>query len=170
VILKLKVVLLICCTLAFAACKVNYSFTGAAIAPDVKTISIQTFPNYAPLIQPTLSQAFTEALKDKFQSQTNLQLISRGGDLTFEGSITGYSISPISIQSGTDVAAQTRLTITVSVKFTNQKNEKQNFEASFSRFSDFESTKSLATEETRLIKEINDQLVQDIFNKAVVNW
>ncbi len=117
-----------------------------------------------------MSQAFTEALKDKFQSQTNLQLISRGGDLTFEGSITGYSISPISIQSGTDVAAQTRLTITVSVKFTNQKNEKQNFEASFSRFSDFESSKSLATEEPRLIKEINDQLVQDIFNKAVVNW
>ena len=55
------------------ACKVNYSFTGASIPPDVKTISIQTFPNYAPLVQPLLSQIFTEALKEKFQAQTNLQ-------------------------------------------------------------------------------------------------
>lgn len=154
----------------FSSCKVNYSFTGASIPPDVKTISVQTFPNYAPLVQPILSQTFTEALKDKFQAQTNLQLVSRGGDLSFEGSITGYNVAPISIQSGTDVAAQTRLTITVSVKFSNAKNEKQNFETSFSRFADFESTKSLATEEERLIKEINEQLVQDIFNKAVVNW
>ncbi len=153
-----------------SACKVNYSFTGASIAPDVKTFSVVTFPNYAPLIQPILSQNFTEALKDKFQSQTNLELVSRGGDMNFEGSITGYNASPIAIQSGTDLAAQTRLTITVNVKFTNSKNEKQNFESTFSRYADYESSKSLSSEEDRLIKEINDQLVQDIFNKAVVNW
>ena len=156
--------------ISITGCKVNYSFTGASIPPEVKTISIQTFPNYAPLVQPLLSQAFTEALKDKFLAQTNLQLISRGGDLSFEGSITGYNVAPIAIQSGTDVAALTRLTITVNIKFTNAKNEKQNFESSFSRFLDFESSKSLATVEERLIREINEQLVQDIFNKAVVNW
>ena len=169
----MKTKFLACITLlliGFSSCKVNYSFTGASIPPDVKTISVQTFPNYAPLVQPLLSQSFTEALKDKFQSQTNLQLVSRGGDLSFEGSITGYNVAPISIQSGTDVAAQSRLTITVSVKFTNSKNDKQNFETSFTRFADFESSKSLVTEEERLIKESNDQLVQDIFNKAVVNW
>ena len=152
------------------SCKVNYSFTGASIPPDVQTFSVQTFPNYAPLVQPQLSQTFTEALKDKFQSQTNLQQVSKGGDLSFEGSITGYVVNPISIQSGSDIAAQTRLTITVSVKFVNAKNDKQNFESVFSRFADFPTSKSLATEEDRLIKEINDQLVQDIFNKAVVNW
>ena len=156
--------------LSIAGCKVNYSFTGASIAPDVKTISVQTFPNYAPLVQPTLSQTFTEALKDKFQAQTNLQLVSRGGDLTFEGSITGYTIAPIAIQAGSDIAAQNRLTIAVNVKFTNSKNEKQNFETTFSQYADFESSKSLVIEEERLIKEINDKLVQDIFNKAVVNW
>lgn len=156
--------------LLIQSCKVNYSFTGASIPPDVKTFSVQTFPNYAPLVQPQLSQNFTEALKDKFQSQTNLQQVSKGGDLSFEGSITGYAVNPISIQSGTDIAAQTRLTISVSVKFVNAKNDKQSFESVFSRFADFPTSKSLATEEDRLIKEINDQLVQDIFNKAVVNW
>jgi Lipopolysaccharide-assembly len=167
-----KALLLFSCfiLLVLTSCKVNYSFTGASIAPDLKTFSVLTFPNYAPLIQPTLSQSFTEALKDKFQAQTNLQLISRGGDLHFEGSITGYAVAPIAIQSGTDIAAQTRLTITVNVKFTNSKNDKQNFETSFSRFADYESSKSLSVEEDRLIKEINEQLVQDIFNKAVVNW
>ena len=99
-----------------------------------------------------------------------MQLVSRGGDLTFEGSITGYTIAPIAIQAGSDIAAQNRLTITVNVKFTNSKNEKQNFETTFSQYADFESSKSLVTEEERLIKEVNDKLVQDIFNKAVVNW
>ncbi len=166
----LQIIIIAFCLSLFAACKVNYSFTGASIPPEVKSFSVQTFPNYAPLVQPQLSQTFTEALRDKFQAQTSLQQVSRGGDLSFEGSITAYTVNPISIQSGTDVAAQTRLTITVNVKFTNAKNEKQNFESTFSRFADFATSKSLATEEDRLIKEINEQLVQDIFNKAVVNW
>ena len=124
-------------TLSIAGCKMNYSFTGASIAPDVKTISVQTFPNYAPLVQPTLSQTFTEALRDKFQVQTNLQLVSRGGDLNFEGSITSYTVAPIAIQAGTDIAGQNRLTIVVSVKFTNNKNEKQNYETTFRSFLSF---------------------------------
>ena len=152
------------------ACKINYSFTGASIPLDVKTVSVLTFPNYSALVQPQLSQSFTESLRDKFQAQTNLQLVSRGGDLNFEGSITNYNITPLAIQAGSDLAAQTRLTITVNVKFTNQKNDKLNFESSFTRFADFESSKSLSTEEERLIKEINELLVQDIFNKSVVNW
>jgi hypothetical protein len=116
-----------------------------------------------------LSQTFTEKLKDKFISQTSLALADKNGDLTFEGSITNYSVTPISIQTN-EIAAQNRLTISVNVKFTNLKDEKQNFETSFSRYADYESTKNLATIEDQLITEINDQLVDDIFNKAVINW
>ncbi len=146
-----------------------YSFTGASIPPEVKTISIQYFSNNAPLIQPTLSQSFTDALKDKFTNQTNLTLINRGGDINIEGSVTNYSVSPVAIQSS-DMAALNRLTITVSVKFTNNIDEKQNFETTFSRYADYSSSESLSSVEESLIKQIDDELIEDIFNKSVVNW
>lgn len=151
-----------------AGCGV-YSFTGASISPEVETISIDYFPNKAPLIQPTLSQAFTDALKDKFINETNLDLVADNGDLHIEGEITEYSAQPQAIQ-GNEIAALNRLKITVKVKFINKYDEKQNFESSFSRFQDYESALTLAEVEETLIQQINEELVQDIFNKAVVNW
>lgn len=160
--------------LLFGGCKVKYSFTGASIAPDVKTVSIQYFTSFAPLAKPTYSQSFTEALRDIFVSQTNLSFVNKGGDLEFEGAVTSYSAAPIAIQgtgsNGLNQAAQNRLSITIKVKFVNNKDDKQNFETTFTRFADFPSTSTLAAEEDRLIKEINTQLVQDVFNKAVINW
>ena len=158
-----------CLLFTVCGCKTKYSFTGASISPDIKTVSIQYFPNYAPLVQPTLSQVLTEKLKDRFVSQTNLSLINKNGDLSFEGSITGYSTQPMAIQ-GNDQAALNRLTITISVKFTNMKNEKQNFETSFLRYADYSSSKNLSDVENDLIKQISEQLVDDIFNKSVSNW
>ncbi len=156
--------------LAQNSCRMSYSFTGASISPDVKTVSIQYFANNASLVVPTLSRVFTDALKDYFTSQTNLILVDRNGDLNLEGAITGYSIQPIAIQ-GNETAAQNRLTISVTVKFTNKKNEKQDFEnKTFSRYQDYPSSQNLATVQDQLIKEIDDALIQDIFNQAVVNW
>ena len=151
------------------SCKVNYSFTGASIDEDVKTVSVKTFQSYAPLANANLTQSFTEALKDIFISQTNLDLVARDGDLRFEGAITGYAISSVAIQ-GNETAALNRLTITVKVKFTNTKDNEQDFETSFSRFADYESSQNIASIEDELIKDINDQLTQDIFNKSVSNW
>jgi hypothetical protein len=160
-----------CLILASSACKMNYSFTGASISPDVKTVSIFYFPNHAPLAQPQLSQSFTESLKDIFLTQTNLNLLERGGDLHFDGAITGYASSPVAIQGGeVSQASLNRLAITVSVKFINNKDETQNFESVFTRFADYDASRNLSDVEAVLIKEINAQLVQDIFNKAVVNW
>ncbi len=155
--------------LVVVGCKVNYSFTGASIPEDVKTVSVKTFQSYAPLANANLSQTFTEALKDKFLSQTNLDLVAQDGDLRFEGSITGYSVTSVAIQ-GNETAALNRLTITVKVKFTNTKDDKLDYESSFSRYTDYESSQNLASIEDGLIAEINDQLTQDIFNKAVSNW
>ncbi len=160
---------LILLLLNFPSCKVNYSFTGASISPKIKTISIQYFPNYAPLVNSSLSQLFTQKLKDKFTSQTNLSFVDKNGDLQFEGQITDYANQPTAIQ-GNQTAAQNRLTITVKVKYTNTVEDKLSFETSFSRYSDYPSSKSFTTVESELISQISDQLVQDIFNKAVVNW
>lgn len=146
-----------------------YSFNGASISPDTKTVYIKSFPNFAPIIAPTLSQALTEALKDKFVSQTGLTLVENNGDLNFEGTITDYAVKPINI-SGNETAAQKQLTITVKVKFVNMKDEKSNFDKSFARFAVFDANVNLADKEEELISEINSQLVEDIFNEAVVNW
>lgn len=154
--------------ISFAGCHV-YSFTGASVSPDIKTVSIQFFPNRAAIVQPALSNAFTETLKDKFVSETSLTLVKESGDLNFEGAIIDYNTQPIAIQ-GNENAALNRLTITVSVKFTNVKDSKQDFETNFSRYADYDSRKSLTTVELDLAKQINTQLVDDIFNKAVVNW
>jgi outer membrane lipopolysaccharide assembly protein LptE/RlpB len=153
----------------FSSCKIHYSLSGASIPPEAKTVSVQYFQNNASLAPPILSQAFTESLRDKLSSQTRLSLTTKGGDLAFEGSITGYSTAPIAVQSS-DQAALNRLTITVNVKYTCAFDEKKNFEQSFTRYSDYPSTKSLSTEEDRLIKEINEQLIQDIFNRALNDW
>ena len=154
---------------AFISCKVNYSFTGASIPESVETVSVKTFPSYAPLTNPNLSQTFTEALKDIFLSQTNLNLVQKNGDLQFEGSITDYKITSVAIQ-GNETAALNRLSITVKVKFRNIKDDKQDFETSFTRYTDYDSSQNLSLIEDDLIKDINDQLTQDIFNKAVSNW
>lgn len=157
------------CGLLSGECKMNYSFTGASVSPEVKTVSVQYFPNHAPLIQPTLSQSFTEALKNRFLSETNLVLVDKNGDLNIEGSITGYEISPIAIQSN-ETAARNRLTITVNVSFTNTKDEKQNFQTNFIRFDDYDSFLNLSSVEDGLIRSINNQLVEDIINRTVANW
>ena len=146
-----------------------YSFTGASISPDVKTVTVNYFPNQASIVMPTLSQKFTEKLKEKFISQTNLTLVDANGDLVFKGAITGYEITPISPQ-GNQTAAQNRLTIIVNVEFENKKDAKQSWQNSFSRYADFPGTTALVTVEEQLVKEINEQIIEDIFNKAVVNW
>ncbi|TNF26194.1 MAG: hypothetical protein EP314_06045 [Bacteroidetes bacterium] len=146
-----------------------YSFTGASISPEVKSVSIDYFPSYAPLAPANVPQVFTEALRDLFVSRTNLDLLSKNGDIRFEGYISGYQTRPVAIQ-GNETAAQNRLTMTVNVTYTNTKDETKSFEKSFTRFADFAATQNLVDVEQGLIEEINEQLILDIFNEAVVNW
>src|SRR5258706_15183953 len=161
--------LVIGCWLLVSGCKVNYGFTGASVSPDIKTFSVKYFPNNAPIVNPSLSQTFSEKLKEKIISQTSLSHTDRQADLVLEGSITGYATQPIAIQSN-ETAALNRLTITISVKFTNTKNEKQNFETSFSRYADYDSHQVLSSVEQQLSATITDQIVDDIFNKVFINW
>ena len=166
---KISLYFVLCTWYFISSCHITYTFTGASISPEIKTISIQTFPNRASIVQPSLSNAFTEKMKDKFVAETHLAFTKVNGDLNFEGAIIDYSTQPVAIQ-GNDNAALNRLTITVSVKFTNAKDSKQDFETNFSRYADYDSKKSLSSVEQDLISQINQQLVDDIFNKAVVNW
>lgn len=147
---------------------ISYSFTGASIPADARTISIAHFENNADFVNPTLSEILTQALRDRFASQSSLNLVPSGGDLQFEGKITTYRTSPQAIQG--DVAAQNRLTVSVSVKFTNLIEPNTNFETSFTAYQDYASDLDLVTVQDGLIEEIKKILIDDIFNKAVVNW
>jgi len=160
--------LFILMVLSLSACKI-YSLSGASISPDTKTVSVAYIENNAALVNPTLSQALTESLKDRIVSQTGLQLIRTTADLDFEGTIVDYNIKPLAIQ-GNEFAAQNRLTISVKIRFSNNKDETKNFEQVFTRYADYSDTQNLSIVEADLVKTINTQLIDDIFNKAFVNW
>lgn len=146
-----------------------YSFSGASIPPEAKTVSVQYFPNHAQLVNPLLSNNITNALNDMFVNQTTLESVAENGDLALEGEITGYSTSPVAI-TGDQTAALNRLTVTVNVRFTNRYDENTNFEQSFSQYQDYPSNQDLNMVQDALLETIVNDLCQDIFNKAVVNW
>ena len=156
-------------TAIFTACKVSYSFTGASIAPNVKTFSVYYFPNRARLVNPNLSQQFTDGLQEKLIRQTSLNQITESGDLEFSGQITEYDTKPMNIQEG-DISALTRLTIGIKVKFVNNKDHDSDWEKSFTAYEDFDSNLSLSQEEDRLVVEIIKKLTDDIFNASIANW
>ncbi|MDP4222065.1 MAG: LptE family protein [Bacteroidota bacterium] len=164
IILALAVVLLS----VLNSCKVSYSFTGASTT-GLRTISIQYFQNRASLVQPGLSQSLTDALIDKCKAQTNLNIVNGIGDANFEGEITDYNTKPLTV-SAEAVAAMNRFTITVKVKFTNAADPDLSFEQLFSRYEDYDSSKNLSDVEQDLSQKIIEMIVEDIFNRAFVNW
>lgn len=152
-------------SLVLVSCKLSLSGGNYG---EAKTISIAFFPNNAALVQPTLSQSFTEDLRNFFQTQSPLSLISKGGDLQIEGAITDYRVGPVGVSN--QAASSNRLTITVNVKFSNSKDSTKDYDTSFSRFVDFSSTQNISSIEQELVSQVNQQLIQDIFNKALINW
>ncbi len=146
-----------------------YSFTGGSTG-DAKTIQIDFFPNTAILVEPTLSQKFTLALQDLFLRQTNLKLTDSGGDLHFEGEITQYRIIPIAA-TAEQTAAQNRLTVGVRVRFYNRLNEDDDFEQTFSFYSDYDGNLQLTGGVLdSAYEDIFERITQDIFNAAVAKW
>ena len=152
------------------SCKVSYSFTGASIDPKIKTISVKYFPNRSEIVVPTLSQQFTDALKEKFRSQTKLQQVNSTGDVNFEGEIVRYTPTQATAIQSNDKPAKNRLTIDVKVRYTNNIKPEESFEQTFSRYQEYDATTSLNSVESNLITQIVDQLTDDIFNKAFANW
>jgi hypothetical protein len=144
---------------------VKYSTTGASISPELKTLSVQMFSNRSDLAPPTIVQTLTDKLRDKCRDNTSLIIVTEGGDADFEGEVTGYDTRPQVIQAN-DNAASERITITVKVKFTNSAEPKMSFDQSFSRYRDYTSPADLEAK----LPEIYDDLIEDIFNKAFVNW
>ena len=166
---NILIISVICTLIITGGCKISYSFTDTSISPGVKTISIQYFQNRASLVQVGLSQRLTDALIDKCKVQTNLSFVNGLGDVNFEGEITDYNTKPQTVSADAQ-AATNRFTISVRVKFSNSVDPDLSYEQTFSRYEDYNSNLNLDQVEAELSEKILDLLIEDIFNKAFVNW
>ncbi|MGM5469683.1 LptE family protein [Flavobacteriaceae bacterium LMO-SS05] len=147
-----------------------YSFSGISIPSDTKTFQVNYFQNNAPLIEPGLERDFTIALQDLILNQTNLSLVTSGGDLTYEGEITEYRISPTTAQSNS-TAAQNRLTISVQVRFYDKRTPDEDFEQRFTFYFDYPGSSQLVgSQKATAIESIFERLTQDIFNATLAKW
>ncbi len=167
---RLPIVLSLCALMALSACTVSYKFNGASIDyTTTKTISIKDFTNQALLVYPPLAQNFTEQLRDIYTRQTKLRVLKSEGDLQLEGEIVGYDLTPLAAQSD-GYAAETKLTMTVNIRYVNTKNEKENFEQRFSAYQTFPATSMLDDVQDSLLEEIIKEITETVFNKTVANW
>lgn len=148
---------------------VKYSFSGTSIQPEVKTVTINYFDYKALKVNPNLSNDLTEAMKDKFRKLTKLEQVDMDGDLELSGAVTGYEVRAAAVTAN-EVAAQNRLTVTVKLTFSNKKFPEDDFDKSFSAYSDYDSTNSLDAVESSLCQEIIEKLVEDMFNACVAQW
>jgi hypothetical protein len=157
-------------SLLLVSCTISYKFNGSSIDyTKTRTISIFDFPNTAELVYPPLSQEFSEALRDSYTKQTRLQLLKKEGDLHLEGEIVGYQLTPLAI-SANSFASQTKLTLTIKVRFSNYKNPEEDFEKSYSSFQTFDSSLILNNVQDALVKQMISDIVDNIYNDTVAKW
>ena len=157
--------------LIVVSCRISYQFNGASIDySKVKTIQIKDLQNQARLVYPPLSQMFSERMKDVFIRNTKLQLVNNGpADLEIEGEIIGYDLMALAVQEG-QFASQTRLTMTVRMRFRNNVNPQEDKEETFSAYQNFNSNEILDNIQAQLVEELNKEIVDQIFNATMANW
>lgn len=156
--------------LLLSSCSLSYKFNGASIDYDLtKTIQISDFPNQAPLVYPPLEQRFNEELKDLFTRSTRLQFVRQNADLEMEGEIVGYSLTPLAVQEDS-FASETRLTLTIRMRYRNNKVQGQDKEESFSAYRNFPADRMLTDVQDQLIGELVKEIVDQIFNSTMSNW
>jgi len=162
--------ILLAVCLLFASCSISYRFNGASIDySKTRSIGISDFPNHAPLVYPALSNDLSEALRDLFARQTRLEILPSGGDMSLEGEITGYTLTPMAVAADS-YAAETKLTITIKVRFTNNVNPSESFEKTYSAYQTFDASRQLTDVQEELCATMVTELTESIFNDTVAKW
>ncbi len=155
---------------AVQSCSVSYTLNGAAIDYNIyKTIRVSEFPIRAALVYPPLQQTFENELLDYITRNTRLRTVDSSSDLQLEGEITGYQLSPQAVTADA-IASQTRLTITVRIKYTDNKQEGKDVDQTFSAYRDFDASLMLTDVQDELCQQISRELVDLIFNATLGNW
>lgn len=153
-----------------ASCTISYKFNGTVIDYNIiKSISIDDFTNQAAMVYAPLTNVLNEKLKDTYTRQTRLNLIDRNADLELSGEVTGYDITPMSVNANS-LAAETRLTLRVNVRYTNNTNHDEDFERSYTAYRNFDSNLLLTDVQDQLIEELVEEICDHIYNDTVANW
>jgi len=156
--------------LLLTACSVRFNMHGGgAVNPDLKSISIQTFPNEAPTVVPYLGQLFTQKLQDRFLAQSRLTLTDASPSVELTGAVTSYTVAPTALQ-GNATASQNRLTVGIRVTYKNNVATNESWEKNFSAFTDYSTTQDLSAIERDKLTEIVEQLTQQVFNESLGKW
>ncbi len=166
---KLPFVVLIIVAI-FSGCTIAYKFNGASIDyTKTKTIAVAEFTNTSELVYAPLAQQFSEKLRDIYTRNTRLQVLKKGGDMQLEGEITEFYLTPMAISADT-YASQTKLTVTINVRFKNNKNPQDDFEKKYSAYQAFDSSKLLNDVQDELLKTIMEEISDNIYNETVAKW
>jgi len=156
--------------LVVSSCSVSYSFNGASIDySKTKTITIVDFPIRSSYVWGPMQNIFNNELKDVFANHTRLTQVKRNGDLKIEGEITQYTQRNKSVSSE-GYSAQTELSMTVNVRFTNNVNHNEDFEKQFTSTTSYETTQSLNSVQEELVTQMVKDITDQIFNATVANW
>lgn len=162
--------ILLLCVVLLNACTISYKFNGASIDySTTKTISIADFPNMAALVHPPLSNNLSDGIRDIFQRQTRLEQVRRGGNLELEGEITGYTLTPMAVAADS-YASETKLTITVKVRFTNNVAPEESFEKTYTAYQTFDSSQMLVDVQDELCTTMITEIADQIYNDTVAKW
>ena len=168
--IALKLILIVAMMTSWQSCRISYKFNGAALDYNVyKTIYVAEFPIRAALVYPPLQQTFENELLDYITRNTRLRTVDSSSDLELSGEITGYNLSPQAVNEDA-YASKTRLTITVRVKYTDNKAEGKDIDQTFSAYRDFDSSEMLTDVQDELCQQISKELVDLIFNATLGNW
>ncbi len=166
----LILLLCICSIVSFSSCSVSYKFNGASIDySTTKTIEIADFPIRSAYVWGPMAPIFNNKLKDIYANHTKLIQVRRNGDLKIEGEITRYDQRNKSV-SAEGYSAQTELSMTVNVRFTNNKNHAEDFEKQFTATSTYETTQTLNSVQEELVTQMVKEITDQIFNATVANW
>ena len=153
-----------------SSCSISYKFNGANINyQTTHSISIADFPNNAPMVNPTLSNTLSEGIRDLYQRQTRLQVLRKGGDLELEGEIVGYDITQGAI-SADSYASESKLTIRVSVHFTNNIYPEESFDRTYSAYQTFDASRLLTDVQDELCAIMVQEIAENIYNDTVAKW
>ncbi|MBR0310319.1 MAG: LptE family protein [Paludibacteraceae bacterium] len=168
---RLFILLTLVATLAtLPSCLISYRFNGASIDySKTQSIAIADFPNNAALVNPNLSNNLSEGIRDIYSRQTRLQVLRRGGDLELEGEIVDYNLTPMAI-SANNMSAETKLTVVVKVRFTNNKAPEESFEKTYSAFQTFDSSRLLNDVQDELCATMITEIAESIYNDTVAKW
>ena len=165
-----RFLILFFCALGLQSCSISYKFNGASIDySKIRSIAISEFPNNAALVYPALSADLTQGIRVIYQRQTRLEVSRKSGDLELEGEITGYALTPMAI-SADSYSAETKLTITVKVRFTNNVNPEESFDKTYSAYQTFESSQMLSDVQEELCNLMIKEIAENIYNDTVARW